>query len=179
MRAGCDRCERVLTGWHNQWCEKCPSNSIQTLTQTHTQTCIISRHGLYEGVFLVHVMMKVWRTTWCTTGIQLHNYWEIYETARRLRPILHEAAVCFTSPYTPLHSQHTHTALASSLLITAQAGMDSCCIACRLFPLSVALTAPYQISLLYPENHVENTVTVDCCTRNAPIRITNTKQRTS
>lgn len=79
------------------------------LIHTHTHT---HRQGLdlCVAVFLVNLMMKVWRTTWCTTGLQLHNCWEIYETARRPF-VLHPRTHCYT-PYTHrprLLFTHHHT----------------------------------------------------------------------
>lgn len=160
----------------NQWCEKCPTNSIQTPTQTHTQTSIISGHDLYEGVFSVRLMMNVWRTTWCTDGIQLHNYWEIYETARQLRPNLHEPAVCFTSLHTHRCTASTHHPRPPPLLITAHAGGDSCCIACRLVIFPSGCSLP-DFTAFTPKTALETLFTADCCARNWSRTSTNPKHR--
>lgn len=121
----------------------------------------------------MHVVMKVWRTT---SGIQLHNYWEMYKTARQTataHSALHETAVCFTSPYTRRYAANAHRPPLYPSLHT----LEWTHVASRAdaeFSLRPWRSPhPTSFRCFIPKNHAENTVTADCCTQNCSRSNTN------
>lgn len=159
----------------NQWCEKWPTNSIQTPTQTHTDEHYFRAWFVWRSVFGTSDDERVENHLVQRRDSVAQRLGNLWDSQTATANSAWSSSLFYICPYTPLHSQHT-PASPPPLLITAHAGVDSCCIACRLVIFPSGCTFP-DFTAFTPKTALKTLFTADCGAQNCSRTSTNPKHR--